>query len=459
MASVPRLVVAGASSNAGKTLLCCGIARALSRRGLRVACFKAGPDYIDAAYLSAASGVPAGNLDTWLMGAPYIRDRVFMAGREADLVLVEGVRSLYDGADAVHDEGSTAHLAKLLEAPVVLAINARSLARGIAAVAKGFASLDPSVDVRGVILNMVKGPVHEDKCRVALRELAGMQTYGSIARDPALGTPMRHLGLLTVQEHPEVEAYLELLADVAEAHVDLDALLELAHGAPPLEGGADEHPGRQCPGVRMGVAYDAAFSFYYPEIYTVARRCGADIALVSPLTDRRLLSSLDCLYIGGGYPECHASLLASNDRFMADVAARSAEGMPVYAECAGLLYLSRSLVASDGRSYPMAAVLDADARMCARCQSVSYAVVMTRHSSLIAQQGEMLRGHEFHYSSLTPDPDVRYAYDVLRGSGIDGAHDGIVTHNVLAQYCHLHFGSQSCRLATFLAHGAAYGRT
>jgi cobyrinic acid a,c-diamide synthase len=434
------------------------MARALSRRGLRVVCFKAGPDYIDSAYLSAASGAPAGNLDTWLMGAAYIRRRVADAAQEADIVLIEGVRSLYDGADAVLDEGSTAHLAKVLEAPVLLAINAKSLARGIAAVAKGFASLDPDVDVRGVILNMIKGPVHEQKCRRALSVLAGMPVFGSVCRDESLHTPMRHLGLLTVAENPDVMAHLDLLADIVEAHIDLDGVLACAATAPPLDGSSEDRPVHRHEGIRLGVACDAAFSFYYPELYAMARAWGADVHFVSPLTDRRLSPAIDCLFIGGGYPECHAGILSGNGHFMRDLASRIGDGLPVYAECAGLLYLGRSLSGTDGARHCMVGALDTDAVMCDRCQSVSYAVLKSRMPTVISANGELLRGHEFHYSAVSYD-DARFAHDVLRGKGIDGCHDGIVQHNTLAQYCHIHFGSQEPRLSALLAHGATYRRT
>lgn len=438
----PRIVIAGASSNSGKTLVCMGLARALVRRGMKVACFKAGPDYIDSAYLSKASRAPCRNIDTWMMGEQYVKDTVASSAKDADIVLIEGVRSLYDGASPLGDEGSTAHIAKVLEAPVLLTINAKSLARGAAAVAKGFCCLDPKVNVCGVVLNMVKGPVHHIKATIAIRSLAGLDVYGSVRRDPAIATAMRHLGLVTVEENARCEEMIDAAADMMESCADIDRICELAKSAPELDVLPSDEQVQCGPETVVAVAHDAAFCFNYPDTIAALGRAGATIRYVSPIDDTSLPESAGALVLAGGFPECHAEALCSNTGFMSCVRRAADDGMPIYAECGGLLYLTRSLTGIDGKNNRMCGVFDAESMMHPVCQSVSYASIRSGKKSLLFEKGKVARTHEFHYSSVTTNSDdVRFAYDVLRGRGIDGRHDGLLVHNVLAQYSHVHFGS------------------
>jgi len=438
----PRLVISGTSSNSGKTFVTMGLARALQRRGFKVKCFKSGPDYIDAEYLSRASGRPSGNLDTWMMAPEHIMRSVGEAALDSDIVLIEGVRSLYDGASPLGDEGSTAHLAKVLSAPVVLVMNIQSLARGAAASALGFMEYDRDVDVSGFIINMVKGPRHHIKATSAIWQRTGKRIYGSIRRDRELSVTMRHLGLITVAENEDSEKAIDAAADTVEGAVDVDALFELACNAPDLDVEVEENAFEK-EGFMISVAHDKAFTFIYHENLRALRALGARIEYISPLSDRRLPDDTSALLLLGGYPECHSERLGGNKDFIRHMKTLIDDGMPVYAECGGMMYLGRELTDLDGRRWKMAGVLDIDSRMHRTSQSISYSEIEAIRSNIVARQGDVIRGHEFHYSSVESlSDDIRYAFDVKRGRGIDGKHDGIMESNVLAQYSHIHMASQ-----------------
>jgi len=439
----PRIVISGTSSNSGKTFVTMGMARAFERMGLRVSCFKTGPDYIDSDYLARASRRGSGNLDTWMMSKEHILSTVSKAGRDSDIILIEGVRSLYDSASPLGDEGSTSHLAKILDAPVVLVMNVRSLARGAAASALGFMEYDRNVNVEGFILNMVKGPIHHIKATSAIWDRTGKRIYGSIKRDPRLSIEMRHLGLKTTSENERCENDIELSADIVEECVDLEAIYRLACTAPEMEMEGDVNDERTQNDFRISVASDRSFSFLYHENIEKLRSLGAVVDYVSPLSDKQIPEGTSALLLLGGFPEYHAQALGGNGSFLKDLKRAANDGMPIYAECGGLMYLGKRMVDLEKRSWKMSGVLDIESKMHATSQSISYSKLESTRDCIIAKKGSTLKGHEFHYSSVSAlSDDTRYAFIVKRGRGIDGRHDGIVEGNVLAQYSHIHMASE-----------------
>ena len=444
----PRLVVAGLAGDGGKTLVSLGLSRALTRSGRVVQAFKKGPDYIDAAWLAAATGRPCRNLDPYLMTAPFI-GRAVSAGSDADLVLIEGNRGLFDGVDAAGSH-STATLAKLLASPVVLVVNVTKVTRTAAAAVLGSVHLDPELNLAAVILNRVATPRQERVVREAIESATGIPVVGAVPRlrgdDPL---PDRHLGLVTAVEHPRRDEAIERAADAVVEHVDLARVQELAAEAPEIElESADLRPGR----TRVAIGYfsDLAFSFYYPENLEALEAAGARLVAVSPSDDRRL-PEVDGLYIGGGFPEVHAARLADNRSFAESVRERAVAGLPIYAECGGLMYLARELRVADS-SYPMAGVLDLVVEQTARPQGHGYEIVTVDRDNPFHALGTELKGHEFHYSRIVGGEDRKAAVAAVdRGSGIGDGRDGIVKGRVWASYLHLHASATPAWADGFLA--------
>lgn len=436
--AAPRVVIAGLSGGGGKTLVSVGIVAAWRRHGHAVAAFKKGPDYIDAAWLGRAAGAPCRNLDLFLMPPDAIRRSVATAGRRGAVAVIEGNRGLFDGADA-RGTCSTAELAKLLEAPVVLVVDATKATRTVAALVLGCQRLDAEVAVAGVILNRVAGSRHERVLREALRDICGLPVLGVLPRLERHPFPERHLGLVPPDEHDARDTAVAEAAAIAEAQLDLAALGDVAHRAPPLTAAADPDGGTvtTTPVVSVGVFRDAAFQFYYPENLEALTRAGARLVGISPLADPTL-PDVDALYVGGGFPETLAGRLAANAPFRAAVRRAACAGLPVYAECGGAVYLGAELV-MDEATYPMAGVLPASFGFGARPQGHGYAEVETVSPNPFFAVGESIRGHEFHYTFLTArGDDLRFAFRVRRGHGFDGVRDGLCHHNVLASYTHVH---------------------
>ena len=437
----PRLTVAGLSGDSGKTLVSLGLGRALRDRGLAVQAFKKGPDYIDAAWLSAATGSACRNLDTFMMSNEAITTSV-AAVAAADFLLIEGNRGLYDGVDA-DGRHSTAELAKIVGSPVVLVVDVTKATRTVAALVLGCAHLDTSVDLAGVILNRVGTARQEAVIRQAVEEAVDVPVLGAIPRlrgdDPL---PSRHLGLTTVAESPRHEEAIVRAAAAVSEHVDLDRVLELAGSAPTLELTVRERSVVSTT-VRLGYFSDQAFSFYYPENLDGLRAAGAELVPVSPGREPTL-PDVDGLYIGGGFPEVHAPDLAANRGFVEDLRRQVEAGLPVYAECGGLMYLARELVMA-GATYPMAAVLDLVVEQTARPQGHGYEEARVDMQNPFLPVGMKLKGHEFHYSHIIAGADAKAAVlEVLRGQGIGGGRDGIVKGRVWASYLHLHAMATPC---------------
>lgn len=438
LSSIPRLLVAGLRGGSGKTVVSLGILLLLRRAGIPVRAFKKGPDYIDPAWLAWASGQPARNLDTWLMGA----DRALAAFQRnavnGGLNLIEGNRGLFDGVDAAGTH-SSAVLAHTLSCPVILVLDATKMTRTAAALVLGCQALDPALAIRGVVLNNVANQRHGHVLRAAIESACSVPVIGALPRNPRSPIAERYLGLVTPQEHEAVNLVEEFVLDIVRNHLDTDALLRIAQSAPPLAGTPMDQP--ELPdgsGLRIGFIRDSAFTFYYPENLEELRRSGAELLPISALESAALPERLHALYIGGGFPETHAERISRNTGFLASLRSACAAGLPVYGECGGLMLLARSLLTHHNR-FPMAGVFPVDVELLATPQGHGYSeLVIDTHNPFFAV-GATLRGHEFHYSRLMEAIDhLPTAAAVLRGAGCFPGRDCLVTSNVLAGYTHLH---------------------
>ncbi|MFC9813418.1 cobyrinate a,c-diamide synthase [Streptomyces virginiae] len=456
---MPRLVVAAPSSGSGKTTVATGLMAAFAERGLAVSPHKAGPDYIDPGYHALATGRPGRNLDAFMCGPELVAPLFAHGAAGCDLAVVEGVMGLYDGAAGRGELASTAQVAKLLRAPVVLVVDASSQSRSVAALVHGFASFDPQVRLGGVILNKVGSDRHEVMLREALEE-AGMPVLGVLRRAPQVATPSRHLGLVPVAErHADALAAVAALAEQVRAGCDLDALMALARTAPPLScepwspAFEAQGPGRSpgdgaAPYGRpvIAVAGGPAFTFSYAEHAELLTAAGAEVVTFDPLRDEALPEGTGGLVIGGGFPEVYAPELSANAPLRAAVSAFAAAGGPVAAECAGLLYLARSL---DGK--PMCGVLDADARMSERL-TLGYREAVAVSDSSLAAAGTRLRGHEFHRTVIEPGAGAAPAWGFTHP---ERRVEGFVRQGVHASYLHTHWAAEPSVARRFAQAAAA----
>ncbi len=442
-----RLLISAAHKSSGKTTVSIGLCSALTQRGLKIQPFKKGPDYIDPMWLGAATGRPCRNLDFYLMGRDEILATVQQHSAGADLSLIEGNKGLYDGLD-LDGSNSNAALAKLLHAPVVLVIDARGMTRGIAPLILGYQAFDPDIRIAGVILNNLGGARHESKLRAVIEHYTDIPVLGAVHHDPRLQITERHLGLMPSNESNVALQHILEIGQVVGGQVDLDSLTEIANGAPALEPAkpsfdvamphtaiaAEER-------LRIGVARDQSFGFYYADDLQAMQAAGAEIVNVDTLHDRELPEQLDGLFIGGGFPELFMDQLEQNSGMRQQIHDAIESGLPVYAECGGLMYLARSL-SWQGKTCKMAGVIPGDVVM--HGKPVGRGYVRVRATGQCRWPGEEmgreLRAHEFHYSSLENiEPGLKYAFEVQRGHGIDGKRDGIVYKNLLA--CYTHFRS------------------
>ena len=488
------LLVSGTHSGCGKTSLTLGLLAALARRGMRLAPFKTGPDFIDPGLHGLACGRVSHNLDSWMLSAKTNRDIFSRHASGADLALIEGAMGLFDGASGASEQGSAAHMAKILGVPVLLVVDVSGMARSVAALARGFSGFDPDLRLAGVVCNRAGGPGHREFLAEAL-DMAGIPVLGFLGRDPELAMPSRHLGLVTAQDLTIGPDWTNRLADWVEAGIDLDGLLRALPETDlprPRAGGdaggclagrnesvsaysgsggsepdsADAADAGDVPAgldtvhepalskVRLGVAQDRAFCFVYAENLRLLNAAGAELVFFSPLADQGLPSGLHGLYLPGGYPELHARTLSDNAAMLTDIRDFCLSGRPVYAECGGFMALTRAIEDLDGRAWPMAGVFGCTVRMERRFASLGYREALFAAPTPLGPAGTVARGHEFHYSSLSAlpeNPEVQAAYRLSGRKGPLDAPEGFLLGNTLASYVHLHFGSAPGLARNFVA--------
>jgi cobyrinic acid a,c-diamide synthase len=459
MVGIPRVVIAAPGSGHGKTSIATGLLAALRGRGLTVSPHKVGPDYIDPSYHGLAAGRPGRNLDPWLVGEDRIVPLFAHGARTptpADIAVIEGVMGLFDGANGPGspvggDFASTAHVARLLNAPIILVVDASGVGSSVAALLHGFATFDPRVRLAGVILNQVGSEYHAQLLRAAI-EPTGIPVLGAVHRRDALTVPSRHLGLIPAAERqPEARAAVDALGAAIMSSIDLDALVRIAATAGPIAEQKDETTPSVAPGARIAVATGAAFTFGYAEHPELLTRAGAEVVSFDPLHDERLPPNVNGVVIGGGFPEIHAVDLSANATLRSQVAELAALGAPVLAECAGLLYLSRRL-----NDHPMCAVLDIDTEMTDRL-TLGYRAAVARTDSPIAAEGARVHGHEFHRTQVrTADAGANAWSWTARGSAVT---EGFVRDNVHASYLHTHWSGSPGTAERIVAAARQYRST
>jgi len=443
---IPRVVVGAPCGRSGKTTVTLGLLAALKSRGIRVQPFKKGPDFIDPGWMTMVTGRPCRNLDSFMMTKQVILDSFMTSAADADIGVVEGAMGLFDGVD-IEGSGSTAEIAKSIAAPVLLVVDTTRMTRSIAPLVKGFTSFDPNLTVAGVILNKVARPRHEAMLREAVEKYCGIPVLGVIPKGRQFTIPDRHLGLVPAAERDDLAASVDEIGKAAIRFFDMDRILEVAASAPLLSSSgfrrifcrrSDQNGQKPV----VGVFRDRAFTFYYPENIEALEEAGARLVEIDAINDQ-VLPGIDALYIGGGFPEVFAAGLEANQGLRKAVKEGVESGLPVYAECGGLMYLARNLVWKD-RKYQMSGCLPFDVVMSDRPQGHGYEVVEVCSDNPFFSMDSIVRGHEFHHSSVEniDESMVSFAFRVTRGWGIDGRRDGAVYKNVLACYSHMH--ARSC---------------
>lgn len=459
-------MIAGASSGVGKTTITMGAIAALKRQGLHVQPFKAGPDYIDPTYHALAAGRPCRNIDTWMVPPERALALFQNAAREADIAIIEGVMGLFDGFSYETEAGSSAEIAKLIDAPVLLILDVGKVARSVGAIAIGYANFDPGLNLAGFILNRCGSESHFQGAKLAVEQAAGLPVLGWLPKDAGLHIPERHLGLVPTNERGELTDFINHTADLIEQHFDLTRILTLAaqpnpaaiikpEAAPP----SPNHPTRQNPGSHspqptaqiqnpkshIAVARDAAFSFYYEDNLDLLREANAAITFFSPQTDTDLPQGINGIYLGGGFPEMFAAQLAANTMLKEAIRRAHAANMPIYAECGGFMYLTEAIIDLEGLSHPMVGLIPGATRMERRLMSLGYRIVESPTGNFLLPQGFTSRGHEFHWSTWDADhtsqwPPSSPAWHIRPRHGSDDFKpSGYAQGQLIASYVHLHF--------------------
>ena len=453
MCNIPRIVISGAASGVGKTTITAGLIAALRERDLRVQPFKCGPDYIDPSYHERAAGRPCRNLDAWMLDDAQVLEGFSRACRDADIAVIEGVMGLFDGSDWHDERASTAQIAKLLGAPVVLVVDIGGAARSAAAVVLGCQHFDSDLALGAVVLNFAGSAGHATGCGEAITAVTGLPVLGWLPRHAGLQIPERHLGLVPRGEHRDPDALIAQIAVEINARFDVAAVVELARTAVELtvpdetaDAGSVLHR-RSAPEPVVAVARDAAFCFYYPENLELLAEAGATIEFFSPLRGERPSRRAAGVYLGGGYPELHGAELASNSGLWQTLKELRARDAPIFAECGGFMVLTQSLVDGEGRHWPMAGLIPGVTQMTEKLAALGYRHATALRSNLLSDAGEVLRGHEFRYSTWIREsqPAQDDAAWQVRGTRVAALADsaGFVSGNLLASYLHVHFGQHA----------------
>jgi cobyrinic acid a,c-diamide synthase len=448
----PRITIAGPYSGVGKTTISVGIMGALKKRGLKVQAFKVGPDYIDPSHHSIMLNRPSRNLDGWMVHPDGILEIFQRATQDVDIAVIEGVMGLFDGFNESNENGSTAHIAKLLKSPVILVINVHGMAKSVAPIALGYERYDPHVKLSGFILNKVGGEKHIDWCKKAISSVTKIPVLGALPRNKDIEMQERHLGLIPQCEKAHPKSFLDLLIDFIEENVDIEKIIEIAMSAEDLPESSNtvypEHPHEKS--LAIGVALDESFNFYYQDNLDMLRAYGADIRFFSTIKDKEIPSDVSGLYIGGGFPEMLPERLGANTSMLRSVKKAAEDEMPIYAECGGLMYLTDFITDFKNRSHKMVGLLNARTVM-TKGLTLNYTLADVIADNPLSRVNDVLKGHEFHYSKILEIPkDARFAYRMKIGKGIDGKHDAWLEHKVLASYMHMHFAYQPKLVKNFL---------
>jgi len=450
---LPRILIAGTSSGVGKTTITLGLIAALRKRGLAIQPFKAGPDYIDPTYHTLAAGRACRNLDTWMIPPDRALALFSHANVGANMAIIEGVMGLFDGFSYSDDQGSTAEIAKLTHTPVILVLDVGKMARSAGALALGYTQFDPDLPLAGFILNRCGSQKHARGVKLAVERATGLPVLGCLPKSADLHIPERHLGLVPTDERGELSNFIAHAAHLVTQHIDLNALQRIARTAPPLPtltSGFYEslyhrtqsslpHP------LPIAVARDEAFSFYYQDNLDLLEAAGAEIVPFSPLHDHQLPPDARGIYIGGGFPELYAAALAENAPLMADLRQAHAQGLPIYAECGGFMYLTQGITDLEGQWHDMVGLVPGDMRMTPKLAGLGYRTVVSPRGNFLIPPGQPLRGHEFHWSVWSQQEkldETTAAWQVQpRRAGAVTRWDGYAQDNLLASYIHLPFAT------------------
>lgn len=454
----PRLIIAAVHSGSGKTTITAGILAGLRESGKVVQAYKIGPDYIDPGFHRLASRRPTHNLDSWLVPEETLRSIFAQTSKAADISVIEGVMGLYDGGRG--GISSTASIAKLLNAPVLLVIDIKSMADSAAAIALGFKKYDPEVLLAGVILNRAGSESHGKMVEQALKTI-GIPVWGIVRRDAALTLPERHLGLTPAAEEKSSQKTMEKIKKSITDQVQLEQLVQIADSAPDFSLPKEPSDKRPVPKVKIGVASDEAFSFYYPESLAVLEKSGAQIQYFSPLRDSEL-PNVDGLLIGGGFPEMFAAQLDRNKEMRQAIYTAGKKGMPIYAECGGLMYLTQGIRDFSGQIYKMSGLIPAYCHMHEKLQTVGYIQATALQPSILCETGDQLKGHEFHFSSmeLLPEHEGKFpwAFTVVKMRTGKEYMAGYADRNILASYIHIHFAGNPKNAERLIEHCLQYAK-
>jgi cobyrinic acid a,c-diamide synthase len=430
---IPRIVLAGTTSGVGKTSISCAIIHGIKKKGYSVQSFKVGPDFIDPSYLSSVSGRPARNLDPWLMGSSGIV-KSFVKNFDSDFSVIEGVMGYYDGFSGDSNYSSTHHVASILKTPVILVLDASKTARSIAATALGFTKFHKNSRISGFILNKIGSKKHEDLCRQALSSL-NIPIVGVIPRNPELVMESRHLGLIPVSEQRQLQSKISKIAKTMSSFINIEKIIQIGNKVPSFGLIPKEKILKQK--TTIAVALDESFNFYYQDNLDALKKEGAKIEFFSPVSDSKV-PECDGIYIGGGFPEVIGSALEKNSKMQKNIKTLAESGMPIYAECGGLMYLTKS-IDYGSKKFKMVGLFDATTKMQKKLK-LNYTKARITKDCLIAKASSTIQGHEFHFSELeSVSMDSKFAYDLSIGIGIKNQKDGLMQYNALASYMHMHF--------------------
>jgi len=443
-----RVMIAGASSWVGKTTICAGIMAAFNRRGRKVAPFKVGPDYIDPGFHKFVTNNPSYNLDSWLIDEKSLKFLFNRNTKDKDIAVIEGVMGLYDGLGIEKDQGSSAHVSKILKTPVILVINGKGISSSAAAQVMGYKIYDEEVDIKGVIVNRVSGDAHYKLLKGAIERDTGIPCVGYLPTNNDIGLESRHLGLIPIEELEKLDEKIEMLIEMVEEHIDLDLLEKIAENVPPVEN--TENPCKHMEGIarglKIGIAKDKGFTFYYEDNIKLMKETGIELISFSPLKDKDIPEGLHGLYIGGGFPEIFSAELERNKEFRKNLKKHLEEGMPVYSECGGLMYLTEGIENLSGEFFKMTGFFPVETKMTSRLQRFGYVEV--------SFDGDItIRGHEFHHSYITENSELKYRYNVKKIRSWQPQKEwkcGLSKGNALGGYAHLHFYSNPKFLEKFI---------